>query len=467
MALKRNDPVSREWVTLLLVIVFGAALRGHGLFDRSLWTDEVFSVSVSDPAHSLNSVFKQTVEDVHPPLYQILLWLFYKVFGYGERGGRVFSLILSVALIPSMYCLGKTLFNRRVGIVAAFLSAVSFMPVIEAREIRSYSFLVLLSTWSLLMFFKLRETQNVKTVLLYSVVASMLVNTHYFGFLPVAAQFVLLIYFSFRAGLDRRLIAAGCIAGLLIGLSLIPLFGYLLINLGKKDTWITKPVDSFFADMFVVQFGSLPVVLLCLLVLILALTKLFRLEDRNDVLKTLLFCWLFGMGVAYVRSILFTPVLTLKNTIVFLPLSVVLVSYGFDLVRDAFVRWTMLMFVGVVSVSFILSDPDCSQFRIEQDLRSPVKKAMEDSRRLPVYADWDYSDYFKILGSPVRARPVEALASDLKTGNTAPCFYVIDMDTSDDDSKQLEAMVVEKYEYQQSSIALLKSKGVSDCGPAR
>lgn len=462
---KAISVVQREHVALLIFVIIGGVLRGHGLFERSLWFDEVFSVNVSNPANSLNTVFQLTVEDVHPPLYQILLWLVHQVFGYGERVGRIFSLVLSVAVIPSMYCLGAALFNRRVGVIAALLSTVSFILVVEAQETRSYSLLVLLMVWSLLMFFNLLETQNFRTVLLYSVVGSMLVNTHYFGFIPMAAQFFLLIYFSIRAGFERRLFSASAIAGLLICSSLIPLFQYLLKNFGRTGTWIKKPAESFFIDMFVVQFGSLPVVLLCLFLLVLALVKLFRVQDKKDVLKVLLFCWFFGVTVAYLRSLFFTPILTLKNAMVFLPITIVLVSYGFGLVRDGFVRWTMLIFVCGVSASFVLSDPDRSQFRIESDLRSPVKKVMEEGRGLPVYANSVYSDYLQILGSSVRTKSFEELKRQLKAGSTGPCFYVIDPDADElsSYSKQLDTMVVEKNDYQQSSIALLKSRDGADC----
>jgi hypothetical protein len=293
----------------------------------------------------------------------------------------------------------------------------------------------------------------------------MLVNTHYFGFLPMAAQFFLLIYFSIRAGFERRLFSASAIAGLLICSSLIPLFQYLLKNFGRTGTWIKKPAESFFIDMFVVQFGSLPVVLLCLFLLVLALVKLFRVQDKKDVLKVLLFCWFFGVTVAYLRSLFFTPILTLKNAMVFLPITIVLVSYGFGLVRDGFVRWTMLIFVCGVSASFVLSDPDRSQFRIESDLRSPVKKVMEEGRDLPVYANSVYSDYLQILGSSVRTKSFEELKRQLKAGSTGPCFYVIDPDADElsSYSKQLDTMVVEKNDYQQSSIALLKSRDGADC----
>ncbi|WP_395601407.1 hypothetical protein AB4P97_17530 [Pseudomonas sp. A1230] len=106
-----RDFIKREsrgvYILLGAIIVLGAMLRSYQLFEKSLWMDELFSAWASDPENDFNTVFHRTVEDVHPPLYQILLWGIYKVFGYGEMVGRVFSVVLGVAVIPMMYVLGR------------------------------------------------------------------------------------------------------------------------------------------------------------------------------------------------------------------------------------------------------------------------------------------------------------------------------------------------------------------------
>ena len=460
---KRSKQLFNEYILLFLIVALGAVLRSYDVFGKSLWIDEVFSVNVSDPNNSLSEVFHLTVEDVHPPFYQILLWLVFHVFDYGERVGRVLSVVFSVALLPAIYCLGKKLFNNRVGTIAALLSAVNFVFIALARDTRSYSLLVLLVVISFLFFFRLVERKNAKAVLFYAFVASLLVNTHYFGFFPVMTQFVLLLYFSIRAGIDKRLLVAGGAAGMFVLFSLIPLLSYVLINLKRTDTWIQKPNQDFLIEVFVLLFGNLSVVMLCGMFMVLALAKLLVLPDRSDSLKVLLLWWFLGFTVAWLRSLFFTPILSFRNMIVFMPVVIVFVSFGFNLVRDDFVRWMLLVFVCVMSVSFYLMSPDYSKLRIEQDLRSPVKKIIEEAKNIPVYGSSVYSDYLKILGSPVRVAPYEKLVAELKGHNTPRCFYILDIDQLRDYSDQLDVMVVEKVEYQKSSIALLKSNGAQGC----
>jgi 4-amino-4-deoxy-L-arabinose transferase-like glycosyltransferase len=62
---------------------------------------------------------------VHPPLYDLFLAGFYKVFGYSFLGGRYLSVALSLICIVIIYLVGKRLSHPTGGLVAAALFAVS------------------------------------------------------------------------------------------------------------------------------------------------------------------------------------------------------------------------------------------------------------------------------------------------------------------------------------------------------
>lgn len=454
------------YIPLLLFILLGAILRSHNLFEKSLWMDEIFSIDVSDPDNSLSAVFHRTVEDVHPPLYQIMLWLVYKVFGYGENVGRVFSVVLSVAVIPSMYWLGRRLFSQRVARLAAFFTAINFFLVVMAKDTRSYDLLVLLVVVSFCSFIILLEQKNKMAVVVYSVVASMLVNTHYFGFFPVATQLLLLFYLSLRPGFDQRLFTASCAASAVVVCSLIPLVTYLLQNF-KKGTWIQKPTNQFVVDAFSLQFGQWSVMFICLFFLVLGFGHLLRKKDESNALKILLLWWLFGFSIAYIRSLFFTPILSFRNTIVFLPAMIIVVSYGFSLVVDSVVRDILLAFVFVMSVSYLEAQPDLSKLRMDHDLRSPTEKIIS-GHGWPVYGTLEglYSTYFKIKGSPVRVESLDLLEEQMKQHNAPGCFYV--MDAWGDVMKRnypehFDVELVEKTDFKDTGVLVFRSKGFSGC----
>ncbi|RON48651.1 hypothetical protein BK666_09520 [Pseudomonas frederiksbergensis] len=456
------------YTPLLLIVVVGALLRAHDLFEKSLWLDELFSVEVSDPDNSLSTVFHRTVEDVHPPLYQILLWLVYKVFGYSDKVGRVFSLVLGVAVIPSMYWLTKSLFNEQVARLAAFLSAINFFLVVISKDTRSYDLLVLLVVLSFGTFIGLLEKKNGVAIVIYSIVASMLVNTHYFGFFPVMTQFLLLLYFSLRSGLDRRLFMAGFVAAIVVFCSLMPVLPYLLKNIKRTGTWIGKPTEIFIVDAFVLQFGQWSVVLVCLFFLMLGLSHLLRRHDKSNALKILLLWWFFGFSVAYIRSLFFTPILSFRNTIIFIPVAIIIVSYGLSLVVDRVVRGSVLAFIFLMSISYLEAQPDLTKLRIEHDLRSPAEKIMSDNTGWRVYGSWEalHSTYFKALGSSIRVESLKILEEEMKQHQTPRCFYVMEMWGDVSEKKypdRFDVELVEKTDFSKTGVLVFRSKGATNC----
>ena len=79
------------YIALSLAIILGVILRLNGLTFQSYWFDEIFTIKLSNPIHSIGYVYDHTMGDVHPPFYQSLIWVWYKIFGFNEYSGRVLS----------------------------------------------------------------------------------------------------------------------------------------------------------------------------------------------------------------------------------------------------------------------------------------------------------------------------------------------------------------------------------------
>ncbi|WP_214512428.1 glycosyltransferase family 39 protein [Pseudomonas brassicacearum] len=423
----------------------------------------MFSISVSDPSHNLAAVFNMTVADVHPPLYQVFLWLVHKVFGFGEQPGRVFSVILGVAIIPSMYFLGRRFFDERIGLFAALLTAINFILVAEAQEARSYSLLVLLVVWSFLMLFRMIERKSFGAVLIYAAIAALLVNTHYFGFFPVMTQFVLLLYFFTRSGFDHKLFVATLVAGLIVLGSILPIAYHIVQNLGRTDAWIQKPSRNFVVEAFIMQFGDVFVAIMSVFFIAVGMAALLRSEDKNDALKTLLLWCCLGFLIAYVKSMFFTPILSFKNTIIFVPALIVFEAYGVALVRDALVRWLLLLSLGALSITYIMDEPDFSKLRIAHDLRGPLIRIESENTGWPVYGEAINSNYFRILGSSIRVASYEMLESGVAEHTISDCIYVLNDDRWDGRQKHVDVELVERASYEKNSLSVFRTKHGAGC----
>ncbi len=207
-----NVGISKTVFLLVCICLLGAALRLHGIGDRSFWLDEAFSWTMATQ-YSVGEIFYRSANDFNPPLYYIVLKIWIFAFGDTEVSQRGLSAVFAVATIVAVYLLCRDAFTKvelskdalekssrsEVGLVAAALVAVCPAHLQWSVETRMYTqttFLAVLSTWLL---FHCIETKSRSLTwkMLYSFSAIALLYTHTFGVFTVFAQacfvFVLLL----------------------------------------------------------------------------------------------------------------------------------------------------------------------------------------------------------------------------------------------------------------------------------
>jgi mannosyltransferase len=128
-------------VALGLTLLLAAGLRFYRLAGQSLWSDEGNSVALAQVG--LSEIAARTAFDIHPPLYYWLLHAWIRFFGRSEVAVRSLSVVVGVLLVAVVYQLGKQLFDSRVGLLAAFIAAVSPFLVYYSQEARMYALLAL------------------------------------------------------------------------------------------------------------------------------------------------------------------------------------------------------------------------------------------------------------------------------------------------------------------------------------
>lgn len=189
-------------VVMLVLILLAFLLRIYRINWQSLWTDENYTFNLT--MRDLASITQTTSADVHPPLYYYLVHFWLPLTGQSEFSLRFLSLLFSLLLVPLMFKLGSRLASRRVGIIAALLTAIGPFQVYYAQEARMYSlmvFLSVLSTYSMVRvagFGRLasqtvgtgRNWQYWITLVLSS---ALLLYAHYFGALVLVFQSTMIL----------------------------------------------------------------------------------------------------------------------------------------------------------------------------------------------------------------------------------------------------------------------------------
>jgi 4-amino-4-deoxy-L-arabinose transferase-like glycosyltransferase len=138
LSLEQENPILIRYtphiiIALTLIAFF---LRIYRVGFLSLWVDEyVHAVRAEGFIHG-KPLF---ADDNNGILLTVFVALSYLVFGVTEFAARLPSAIFGALLIPLLYFLGKLLFNREIGFVAAFLGTISLYEIFWSRVSRNYA----------------------------------------------------------------------------------------------------------------------------------------------------------------------------------------------------------------------------------------------------------------------------------------------------------------------------------------
>jgi 4-amino-4-deoxy-L-arabinose transferase-like glycosyltransferase len=163
-----------------LFFLFRFFRLGH----HDFWYDEIFTLNYARcPWHNWNA-----------PLYYLSLHYWTNIFGISEFSLRLPSLIFSFCSLILLYFLGKTLFNKKVGIISSILIGLSPFHIWYAQEAREYAMILFFGLLSSLLFSMALKNGKVKLWLFFILVSIVGLYTHYFYIFLVLAQCLYLLY---------------------------------------------------------------------------------------------------------------------------------------------------------------------------------------------------------------------------------------------------------------------------------
>jgi mannosyltransferase len=150
---------------LFAILLLAAFLRFYRLDAQSFWNDEGNSARLSE--RTIDLIIEGTASDIHPPGYYLLLHWWRAPFGHSEFALRALSAVAGLALVLFTYLTGRHLFGEAVGLMAAFLGALSPFAIYYAQEARMYALLGALgaaSTYLLVRTLSLQSPVSVEQV---------------------------------------------------------------------------------------------------------------------------------------------------------------------------------------------------------------------------------------------------------------------------------------------------------------
>ena len=236
--MKRIITGSRDVISLVPILLISAGLRIYKLGVNSFWTDEaVFMLyRKGNLLESLRYTWLKLIQGQLGPAnhgYSVFS-IFMSNLVKEEFMLRLPSVIAGIISVLLIYYLGKELFGRRVGLISAFILAISPFHIYYSQEFRMYSFISLFTI--LTVFFLRRFTQSGKLRFLLGYVIFHSLNI-YFHITTVLILLAEIIFFLFYKRKYLHLFKKWLIGQLIIILLLMPEILFLIMYL-KHHQWM-------------------------------------------------------------------------------------------------------------------------------------------------------------------------------------------------------------------------------------
>jgi len=321
-----------ENVVIILLLLTSFFLGVYKLSSESLWEDEIYSYETS--SRSFTDLISEPLP-VHPPLYFIFLKAWTNIFGTSEFSLRFPSVIFGILSVPLMYFLGSKLYDKKTGIIASALLAISPFLIYYQQEARMYALLLFLFLAASIMLLRIIINPAPIDFLAYAILLIAGLMTHYFFVLAIIFHTV---YFLINCKVFSKSALFFSTSVILGAAACAPWYLSMFLDRLSTDlqyiSWITRPtitaaltaLSQFMFNFPVNDFlrASLAIALISIYLIFAILRK----ENKIAALKKESFIIIFAFA---------------------LPLTFFLVSYARPLWVDRYLIFAFPAFVLLIS----------------------------------------------------------------------------------------------------------------------
>jgi mannosyltransferase len=236
---RSGDPVVVGLVHLLSLglVVLGARAE---FLRNSVRLDEAQSLWQTN--HSYEALLGIIAEDVHVPLYHVLLRTWRLVLGPDVETARLLSLLFLLAAVPVFYLVARKVLSTRWALFALVVFSCSPFLQWYGSEARMYSMLVFVTLVSQYFFLTLVATDRAAAWVGYAAAAVVGVYVHYFFVFVLVAQGLFLLALWSR--LPRRAFVRLTGVAVLVAAAFLPWFLYFRASGSASGTRPNLPAPS-------------------------------------------------------------------------------------------------------------------------------------------------------------------------------------------------------------------------------
>ncbi len=341
-------------IFLFAVFILGAGLRLYGLGRRNLWYDEVFSLF--EGMYNLNRIgyhFWTT-----PPLFKLILY-FWKFLGESEFMLRLLPALFGMFSVVIIYQVGKTLFDKRTGLISSLLLSISPFHIYYSQELRAYTlvtFLAILSVYWLNS--SLKKNQLLSWAFFVIFTTFCVYSNNIAVFLLVAENLFFFIFYRKCCGLAAKWLTAQFIIFILYIPNLIIIINQIVDKqIFEIFFWVPKPSILTFIhtfNIFNLGYNNTKTIYLSAL-FIFALLFFYgawaeKKETKNIAL--LIFCLFTPIIFVIIISLILkkNSIYLYRNFLFVLPAYCIIVANGLSKIKK-YIAYSSLVFI--IAFSFL------------------------------------------------------------------------------------------------------------------
>jgi 4-amino-4-deoxy-L-arabinose transferase-like glycosyltransferase len=383
-------------VFMIFVLVLGLCLRIYNLGKYDFWYDEAISLI------SAQNISPQIILDYGKYLTSPVLFCFllkgWMLWGESEFLLRLLPLIFGFLSIICTYLIGKELSNRKVGLIGAFLLAISPFHIYYSQELRGYTLAVFLTLMSIYFFINILKENKLSSWIYFVLFTTLCLYAHNFTLFILLAENIYLFTFF---GKNKKMGTSWMTSQLVI-LSLyapwliIVTYQILRGKIFSAFFWVPQPsiqtvIHTF--NVFNLGYNSTKALYLCgfLVFFFLFLSGIWKGVRKKEKMHLLLF-WLFiPMIITIFISIILKPssIYLYRALIYVSPAYYIIVAEGLNNIRKPGIAFTSLSII-IILTTFALWNQYNNVFALSV---IPYRPAIFARKEIESAADYIQKDF--------------------------------------------------------------------------
>ena len=320
------------------ICVIALAVTGYAIlmFNDAVWYDEAYTMAMVK--HTVPQICSITAQDVHPPLYYILLKLFITPFGYSLTAAKVFAALPIILTALLGYVKLSKHINKKTGLMFSIMYL--FLPVITtfSVEVRMYTLAAFFVTACALYAYEAHISGKSEYYVLFLIFGVLAAYTHYFALVSAGIIYIIL----FIEGIKRHELKKIIISSVVTVVLYLPWLAQFIMQLADKvenEYWIDEITLNTVLNYFTVWFkcGNITPLYLIITGIFAFISLISLITNPNKAFKkyafygALIFIGTNIIGIA--ASLLVRPVFIERYAVPALPMLLMAIAIGIGIMR--------------------------------------------------------------------------------------------------------------------------------------